>query len=63
MATRKPGISQPYTKKLMSSSRSNSRRGGKTIKAAIDDFLLDRQSQNHSALPHQKSSPAVSRPI
>ena len=49
MATRKPGSSHPSTKKRTSSSpRSSSRRGGKTIKAAIDDFLLDRQSQNHS---------------
>jgi site-specific recombinase XerD len=49
MATRKPGSSQPSTKKrTSSSSRSSSRRSGKTIKAAIDDFLLDRQSQNHS---------------
>ena len=49
MATRKSGSSQPSTQKSKSSSsRSSSRRSGKTIKAAIDDFLLDRQSQNHS---------------
>lgn len=49
MTARKPDGSQPSTKKrASSSSRSSSRRDGKTIKAAIDDFLLDRQSQNHS---------------
>jgi hypothetical protein len=49
VTARKPDGSQPSTKKrASSSSRSSSRRSGKTIKAAIDDFLLDRQSQNHS---------------
>jgi len=49
VTTRKPDGSQPSTKKRTSSSpRSSSRRGGKTIKAAVDEFLLDRQSQNHS---------------
>ena len=49
MATRKPGSSQPSTnKRTAHSPRSISRRTGKTIKAAVDDFLLDRQSQNHS---------------
>ncbi len=49
MTTRKPGSSQPSTKQRASSSpHSSSRRGGKTIKVAADDFLLDRQSQNRS---------------
>ena len=49
MTARKPDGSRPSTKKrASSSSRSSSRRSGKTIKVAIDDFLLDRQSQNHS---------------
>ena len=49
MTFRKPDGSQPPTKKrASSSSRSSSRRSSKTIKVAIDDFLLDRQSQNHS---------------
>ena len=68
MTTPKPDGSQPSARKRASSSpRSISRRSGKTVKAAVDDFLLDRQSQNHSpqtlrwhiiafALPHGKSS-------
>jgi hypothetical protein len=41
MATRKPGSSQSSTnKRTAHSPRSISRRTGKTIKAAVDDFCL-----------------------
>src|SRR2546421_2266019 len=47
MTTRKSKSSQKATGKG-SSSQSLSRRAGKTIRAAIDDFLLDRESRNLS---------------